>query len=126
MKLIALVGKSQIVERLTFSHNITVLRQGLQAATATVNVTSTGTATSTVTATATVNVTVTATVNVSVTTTAKLMLLPMLMLLPLSLSVSQSPYSLVYIKRYVGCIWKQFVASQHFQDQLLNAVIVVY
>ena len=52
--------------------------------------------------------------------------LPMLMLLPLPLSVSQSPYTLVYVKRYVGCIWKQFVASKHFQDQLWNAVILVF
>jgi hypothetical protein len=54
-----------------------------------------------------------------------LLLLPLLMLLLLPLSVSQSPYSLVFVKRYVGCIWKQFVASRHFHGQLWNTVILV-
>jgi len=131
VKLLAVDKNPPIVDRRTFSHNITVLRRALQAATATVNVTAT--ATVNVTATVIVNVTVTDTVNVTSTGTANftlplphLMLLSLLMLLPVPLSVSQSPYSLVCVKLYIGCIWKQFVASQHFQDQLWNAVILVY
>ena len=70
--MLAFDENSRIVDRRIFSLNITVLRQGLQAATATV-VTSTGTVTFTVTATvtasATLNVTATATANVTATAT---------------------------------------------------------
>jgi hypothetical protein len=70
--MLAFDENSRIVDYRTFSLNITVLRQGLQAATATV-ITSTGTATYTVTATvtasATLNVTATATLNVIATVT---------------------------------------------------------